>query len=179
MTTYKNLYNEVAAPLLQSKFAYKSKMQIPKITKIVVNAGVGEAVANSKVLTTVQANITNITGQKAMITKSKKSIAAFKLRKGLPIGCMVTLRNVRMYEFMERLVKIALPRQRDFRGIPKTGFDGRGNYTFGIKEEIIFPEVTLESIDKVRGMDITFVTSCKTDEESFALLEAMGMPFRK
>ncbi len=154
-------------------------MQCPRLLKIVVNTGVGEITQNSKAMEFVTYALTQISGQKPKISRSKKAIAGFKLRAGLPIGCMVTLRRQRMYEFFDRLVAVALPRVRDFRGVPRNGFDGRGNYTMGLKENIVFPEINIDKIDKVRGMDITFVTTAKTDEEGRALLEKLGVPFRK
>jgi large subunit ribosomal protein L5 len=154
-------------------------MQVPKLLKIVVNSGVGEVTTNPKAVEHVVYSLTQITGQKPMVSRSRKAIAGFKLRAGLPIGAMVTLRQQRMYEFFDRLVSVALPRVRDFRGVPQRGFDGRGNYTMGIRESIVFPEVVLDKLDKVRGMDITFVTSATTDEEGRALLQKMGLPFRQ
>jgi large subunit ribosomal protein L5 len=172
-------YNEKVVPALMKKFNYSSPMQVPKIEKIVLNTGVRDAVSNSKSIQFVEYAMTRISGQKPVVTRARKSIAAFKLREGLPIGVMVTMRKKRMYEFLDRLVAVALPRVRDFRGIPRKGFDGRGNYTMGIKEQIVFPEIEIEKLDTVRGMDITFVTTAKTDEEGMELLELMGMPFRK
>ena len=164
---------------LQNKFAYKSSMQIPSIEKIVINMGVGDAVANSKVLDDAVEELTIISGQKPVITKAKKSIANFKLREGMPIGCKVTLRGERMYQFLDKLVSIALPRVRDFHGVNPNAFDGRGNYTLGVKEQLIFPEINFDQIKKVRGMDIVIVTTAPTDEEGRTLLALMGMPFRK
>jgi len=164
---------------LANKFAYKSSMQIPKIEKIVINMGVGDAVANSKVLDDAVEELQLITGQKPVITRAKKSIANFKLREGMPIGCKVTLRGERMYQFLDKLVTIALPRVRDFHGINGNAFDGRGNYTLGVKEQLIFPEINFDKIKKVRGMDIVIVTTANTDEEGRTLLQLMGMPFRK
>ena len=164
---------------LQNKFAYKSSMQIPRIEKIVINMGVGDAVANSKVLDDAVEELTIISGQKPVITKAKKSIANFKLREGMPIGCKVTLRGERMYEFLDKLVSIALPRVRDFHGVNGNAFDGRGNYTLGVKEQLIFPEINFDQVKKVRGMDIVIVTTANTDEEGRTLLTLMGMPFRK
>ena len=164
---------------LANKFAYKSSMQIPKVEKIVLNMGVGDAVANSKVLDDAVEELQLITGQKPVITKAKKSIANFKLREGMPIGCKVTLRGERMYQFLDKLVTIALPRVRDFHGINGNAFDGRGNYTLGVKEQLIFPEINFDKIKKVRGMDIVIVTTANTDEEGRTLLQLMGMPFRK
>jgi len=164
---------------LAKKFNYSSSMEIPKIEKIVINMGVGDAVANSKVLDDAVEELTQIAGQKPVITKAKKSIANFKLREGMPIGCKVTLRGERMYEFFDKLVSIALPRVRDFRGISSNAFDGRGNYTLGVKEQLIFPEINFDKIKKIRGMDIVIVTTAKSDEEGRTLLALMGMPFRK
>ena len=164
---------------LQNKFAYKSSMQIPRIEKIVINMGVGDAVANSKVLDDAVEELTIISGQKPVITKAKKSIANFKLREGMPIGCKVTLRGERMYQFLDKLVSIALPRVRDFHGVNPNAFDGRGNYTLGVNEQLIFPEINFDQIKKVRGMDIVIVTTAPTDEEGRTLLALMGMPFRK
>jgi len=172
-------YNKTVVPALMKKFNYSSPMQVPKITKVVLNTGVRDAVGNSKAIQFVEYAMTTITGQKPVVTRAKKSIAAFKLREGLPIGVMVTLRKKRMNDFLDRLISVALPRVRDFRGVPRKGFDGRGNYTMGLKEQIVFPEIAIEKLDQVRGMDITFVTTAKTDEEGLELLELMGMPFRK
>ena len=170
-------YQAEVAPALMQKFGYKSVMQIPKIDKIVVNCGCGEARDNSKVLEAVVGDLTKITGPKAIITKAKKSVANFKLREGMPIGAKVTLRGDRMWEFLDRLFNVALPRVRDFRGINGNSFDGRGNYAFGLKEQIIFPEIDFDKVDAVRGMDICFVTTAKTDEEAKELLKALGAPF--
>ena len=172
-------YNKTVVPALMKKFNYSSPMQVPKLTKVVLNTGVRDAVGNSKAIQFVEYAMTTITGQKPVVTRAKKSIAAFKLREGLPIGVMVTLRKKRMNDFVDRLISVALPRVRDFRGVPRKGFDGRGNYTMGLKEQIVFPEIAIEKLDQVRGMDITFVTTAKTDEEGLELLELMGMPFRK
>jgi large subunit ribosomal protein L5 len=172
-------YTKTVVPALMKKFNYSSPMQVPKITKIVLNTGVRDAVGNSKAIQFVEYAMTTIAGQKPVVTRAKKSIAAFKLREGLPIGVMVTLRKKRMNYFLDRLISVALPRVRDFRGVPRKGFDGRGNYTMGLKEQIVFPEIQIEKLDQVRGMDITFVTTAKTDEEGLELLELMGMPFRK
>ncbi len=172
-------YNENVKPELIKTFGYTSVMQAPKIDKIVVNMGVGDAIVNSKVLDAAVEDLTAITGQKPVITKAKKSIAAFKLREGVAIGCKVTLRGERMYEFFDKLVSIALPRVRDFRGLSKDSFDGRGNYTLGIKEQLIFPEINFDKVLKVRGMDIVVVTTAKTDNEARELLKLMGMPFKK
>ncbi|MDE7213269.1 MAG: 50S ribosomal protein L5, partial [Anaeroplasmataceae bacterium] len=166
-------------PELAKKFSYKSSMQIPKVEKIVINMGVGDAVANSKVLDDAVEELTQISGQKPVITKAKHSIANFKLREGMPIGCKVTLRGERMYQFLDKLVSIALPRVRDFHGVNGNSFDGRGNYTLGVKEQLIFPEINFDKVKKVRGMDIVIVTTANTDEEGRTLLQLMGMPFRK
>ena len=179
MSRMQEHYNNTVVPALMKKFNYSSPMQVPKITKIVLNTGVRDAVANSKAIQFVEYAISTITGQKPVVTRAKKSIAAFKLREGLPIGVMVTLRKKKMNEFLDRLITVALPRVRDFRGVPRKGFDGRGNYTMGLKEQIVFPEIQIEKLDQVRGMDVTFVTTAKTDEEGLELLELMGMPFRK
>ena len=172
-------YNTVVAPELQKKFNYTSSMETPKIVKIVINMGLGDAVANSKVLDEAVEELTLIAGQKPVVTKAKKSIASFKLREGMPIGAKVTLRGERMYEFFDKLVTIALPRVRDFRGISADAFDGRGNYTLGVKEQLIFPEINFDKVKKVRGMDIVIVTTAKTDEEGRTLLSLMGMPYKK
>lgn len=179
MNRLQEKYVDSVKPELAKKFAYKSSMQIPKVEKIVVNMGVGDAVANSKVLDDAVEELTQITGQKPVVTKAKKSIANFKLREGMPIGCKVTLRGERMYQFLDKLVSVALPRVRDFRGISGNSFDGRGNYTLGVKEQLIFPEINFDKVKKIRGMDIVIVTTAKTDEEGRALLQLMGMPFRK
>ncbi len=173
----KNVYKEQIAPELQKKFNYSSSMQIPALKKIVINMGLGDATQDKKLIEVAIKEITTITGQKAVATYSRKDIANFKLRKKMPIGVMVTLRRERMYEFLEKLVRIALPRIRDFKGIA-TRLDGRGNYTLGIQEQIIFPEINIDSIDRIQGMNITFVTSATTDEEGFALLKAFGLPFK-
>ncbi|HZK56379.1 MAG TPA: 50S ribosomal protein L5 [Desulfosporosinus sp.] len=178
MARLKDKYQNEIAPALQQKFAYTNVMQIPKVDKIVINMGVGEAVQNSKAIDSAVADMMKISGQKPVVTKAKKSIAAFKLREGMPIGCKVTLRGQRMYEFMDRLLNVALPRVRDFRGISGKAFDGRGNYTLGIKEQLIFPEMEYDKIDKLRGMDVVFVTTARTDEEARELLRGFGMPYR-
>ena len=170
--------NEVVKSLME-KFNYSSKMQAPKIEKIVLNIGVGDAVSNSKLLDEAVNELTLISGQKPVITRAKKSIAGFKLRDGAPSGCKVTLRGERMYEFLDKLVNISLPRVRDFRGVSNNSFDGRGNYTLGIKEQLIFPEINFDKVNKLRGMDIVFVTTAKTDEEGHELLAQLGMPFKK
>ena len=170
-------YQQEVAPALMQKFGYKSTMQIPKLDKIVVNCGCGEARDNSKVLEAVVSDLTTITGQKAIITKAKKSVANFKLREGMPIGAKVTLRADRMWEFLDRLFNVALPRVRDFRGINPNAFDGRGNYALGIREQLLFPEIEYDKVDKIRGMEMIFVTTAKTDEEARELLRLLGMPF--
>jgi len=172
-------YNKEVVPELKKQFQHGSAMQIPKLKRIVLNMGLGEALGNQKVIEFAEYALTNISGQKAVVTRAKKSIATYKLRKGLPIGCMVTLRGKRMYEFLDRFISVALPRVRDFKGIPTKGFDGRGNYTLGLKEHSVFPEIEIDKIDRDRGMNITFVTSAANDEESRALLTHMGLPFRK
>ncbi len=172
-------YNTQVKPELQKKFNYTSPMQTPKIVKIVINMGLGDAVANSKVLDEAVEELTAIAGQKPVVTKAKKSIASFKLREGMPIGCKVTLRGEKMYEFFDKLVSIALPRVRDFHGISADSFDGRGNYTLGVKEQLIFPEINFDKVKKIRGMDIVIVTTANTDEEGRTLLGLMGMPFKK
>ena len=179
MSTFKELYNNEIKKNLMEKFGYKSVMQAPKLDKIVVNIGVGEASHDSKFIEAAAKDLEVITGQKPIITKAKKSIAGFKLREGQAIGVKVTLRGDAMYNFMEKLVKVALPRVRDFRGISPKAFDGFGNYTLGIKEQLIFPEIDYDNILKLRGMDIVFVTTAKTNEEAFELLSGFGMPFRK
>ncbi len=173
----KEKYSDEVAKGLMEKFGYKNIMEIPKIEKVVLNMGVGEAVSNPKVLDVAINDMTIIAGQKPVVTRAKKSIAAFKIREGMPIGAKVTLRGQRMYEFLDKLLNIALPRVRDFRGVSPKAFDGRGNYTMGIKEQLIFPEIEYEKVDKVRGMDIIIVTTAKTDEEARELLKLMGMPF--
>ena len=175
-TLQKKYKEEIVAKLFKD-FAFKSIMQVPKLTKITINQGMGQATADKKLIEVAQEELTTITGQKAVLTYSRKDISNFKLRKGMPIGVKVTLRGARMYEFMERLVAVALPRIRDFKGI-QSKLDGRGNYTLGIQEQIIFPEINIDSIDRIQGMNITFVTSAKTDEEGFALLKAFGLPFK-
>lgn len=172
-------YSTKVVPALMTQFKYHSSMQVPRLLKIVINTGSGEVTSNPKAIEHVVYAMTQISGQKPLVRRSKKSIATFKLRAGLPVGCMVTLRKQRMYDFLERLISVALPRVRDFRGIPPKGFDGSGNYTMGLKESIVFPEVVMDKMDKVRGMDITFVTTAQSDEEGRALLQQMGMPFRQ
>jgi large subunit ribosomal protein L5 len=173
----KELYVKDIVPMLKDKFQYTSVMQVPKVTKIVVNKGIGAAVADKKMVDVGVDELTTITGQKAVATIAKNSISNFKLREGMPIGAKVTLRGEKMYEFMDRLLTVALPRVRDFRGVKDGGFDGRGNYTLGVKEQIIFPEISIDKVNKISGMDITFVTTATTDEEGYELLKAFGMPF--
>ena len=179
MARLKDEYKKSVAPALMSKFGYKSVMQIPKLDKVVINVGCGEAKDNSKVIDAIMTDLAKITGQKAVPCKAKKSVANFKLREGMPIGVKVTLRGERMYEFVDRLFNAALPRVRDFRGINANSFDGRGNYAMGVKEQLIFPEIEYDKIDKVRGMDIIFVTTATNDEEARELLTLMGAPFAK
>lgn len=177
MARLKEKYKNEVIPSLQEKFNYKSAMQVPKLTKIVVNRGVGAATGDKKLVDNSVDELTLITGQKAVPTIAKKAVSNFKLREGMPIGAKVTLRGNQMYEFLDRLIAVALPRVRDFQGISDKGFDGRGNYTFGVKEQIIFPEISIDKINKIQGMDITFVTTSETDAEAYELLKAMGMPF--
>ena len=179
MNRLKEKYLNKVVPSLMSKYNYKSVMEAPKLEKIVINMGVGDATTNSKLLDAAVADLAKISGQKPVITKARKSIAGFKVREGQSIGCKVTLRGENMYNFMDKLIKLALPRVRDFRGISKTAFDGRGNYTLGIKEQLIFPEINYDEVVKVTGMDIVFVTTAKTNEEALHLLNAFGLPFRK
>ena len=179
MSRLKDLYNDTIVENLTKKFGYKNIMQVPKLDKIVVNMGVGEAKENAKLLEAAVKDMETITGQKAILTKAKNSVANFKIREGMPIGCKVTLRGEKMYEFLDRLVNLALPRVRDFRGVNPNSFDGRGNYALGIKEQIIFPEIEYDKVDKVRGMDIIFVTTANTDEEARELLKEFNMPFEK
>lgn len=179
MNRLKEKYVTEIVPALMEKYHYDSKMQVPHIEKVVINIGVGDATSNAKLLDDSVAELAQITGQKPVITRAKKSIASFKLREGQAIGCKVTLRGERMYEFLDKLISISLPRVRDFRGVSKNAFDGRGNYTLGIKEQIIFPEISYEKVSKVRGMDIVVVTTANTDEEAFTLLDLVGMPFHK
>ena len=178
MTRMRAKYEEEVRKALMEKFGYKSPMQIPKLDKIIINIGVGEAKDNAKALEAAVSDLATITGQKPVITKAKKSVANFKIREGMNLGCKVTLRSDRMYEFLDRLFNVALPRVRDFRGINPNSFDGRGNYAMGIKEQLIFPEIDYDKIDKIRGMDIIFVTTAKTDEEAKELLTLLGMPFK-
>ncbi|MCM3734049.1 50S ribosomal protein L5 [Fictibacillus nanhaiensis] len=179
MNRLQERYKSEILPSLMEKFNYTSVMQVPKIEKIVINMGVGEAVTNSKVLDTAVEELTAITGQKPVITRAKKSIAGFKLREGMPIGSKVTLRGERMYDFLDKLISVSLPRVRDFRGVSKKSFDGRGNYTLGVKEQLIFPEIDYDKVNKVRGMDIVIVTTANTDEEARELLTQVGIPFQK
>ncbi len=175
----KERYISEITPALMKKFNYKTVMQVPRVDKVVINMGLGEAVQNTKILDSAVADIQLIAGQRPVITRAKKSIAGFKLRDGMPIGAKVTLRGERMYHFIDKLVNISLPRVRDFRGVSSKSFDGRGNYTLGLKEQLMFPEIDYDKIDKLRGMDIVFVTTAKTDEEAFELLSQLGMPFSK
>jgi len=177
MSRLKDQYQDEVVPALQKEFDYSSSMAIPKIAMIKVNVGLGEAIQNSRMLESSAKELGQITGQKPVITKARKSIAAFKLRQGMSIGMTVTLRGMRMYEFLDRLISIALPRVRDFRGIPPKAFDGRGNYTLGLKEQLVFPEIEYSKVDKITGMNITLVTTAKTDQEGLLLLKKMGMPF--
>ena len=179
MNRLKERYENEIVKSLMTKFNYSSVMQVPAMEKIVINIGVGDAVSNSKLLDEAVEELTLTSGQKPVITRAKKSIAGFKLREGMPIGCKVTLRGERMYEFLDKLISISLPRVRDFRGVPKNSFDGRGNYTLGVKEQLIFPEINFDKVNKIRGMDIVFVTTAKTDEEGHELLAQLGMPFHK
>jgi large subunit ribosomal protein L5 len=179
MARMKEMYQTELVPQLMKDLQLKNVMEVPRVEKVVINMGLGEAIQNIKVLESAVDELSRLTGQKAVITKAKKSIATFKLREGMPIGCMVTLRRDRAYEFLDRLVNIALPRVRDFKGVSPRAFDGRGNYTLGIREQIIFPEIDLDRIDKVKGLNVTIVTTARTDEEGRALLTGLGMPFRK
>ncbi|MCR5794256.1 MAG: 50S ribosomal protein L5 [Solobacterium sp.] len=179
MNRLEQKYIETVKPALMEEYNYSSTMEAPKIVKVVINMGVGDAISNPKVLEEAVEELTQIAGQKPVITKAKKSIANFKLREGMAIGCKVTLRGERMYEFLDKLLNISLPRVRDFHGVSATAFDGRGNYTLGIKEQLIFPEINFDKVNKVRGMDIVIVTTAKTNKEAFSLLKGMGMPFVK
>ncbi|MCB2215046.1 50S ribosomal protein L5 [Desulfofustis glycolicus] len=179
MGALKDFYNTECVPALKEQFGYTNLLQVPKLEKIVLNMGLGEAVQNPKIVESAAQELSMIAGQKAVITKAKRSIAGFKLREGMPIGCRVTLRGDRMYDFFSKLVNIALPRVRDFRGVSPKGFDGRGNYSLGVKEEIIFPEIDYDKIDKIKGLNISIVTSAESNEEGRSLLTLMGMPFRK
>jgi large subunit ribosomal protein L5 len=178
MARLKDKYKSEIAPALAKEFGIENPMAIPRIEKVVVNMGIGEAISNAKILDTAVEELRSITGQKPVVTKAKKSIASFKLRQGMNIGTMVTLRGERMYEFLDRLISVALPRVRDFRGISGKAFDGRGNYTLGVREQLIFPEIDFNKVDKTRGMNISIITTAKNDEQSRALLKALGMPFR-
>lgn len=179
MSRLKEQYTNEIMEAMMKKFGYKNIMQVPKLEKIVINMGVGEAKENKKLLDAAVADMETISGQKAIVTKARKSVANFKLREGMPIGCKVTLRGERMYEFADRLINLALPRVRDFRGVSQNSFDGRGNYALGIKEQLIFPEIEYDKVDKVRGIDVIFVTTANTDEEARELLTLFGMPFKK
>ena len=179
MNALREYYENQIVDAMMKKFSYKNKMEVPKIEKIVINMGLGEAKENAKAIESAAADLAIIAGQKPVVTKAKKSIAAFKLRAGMPIGCKVTLRGEKMYSFANRLINLALPRVRDFRGVSANSFDGRGNYTLGVKEQLMFPEIRYDKIDKIRGMDIVFVTTAKTDEEARELLTLFGMPFKK
>ena len=172
-------YKNEVVPALMKEFNYSSPMEVPRILKVVLNRGVGEATSNPKAIQHADYALRQISGQQPMVTRARKSIASFKLRQGMPVGCMVTLRNRRMYDFLDRLISVALPRLRDFRGVPRKGFDGQGNYTMGLKEQIVFPEINIDKLDKIRGLDISFVTSAKSDEEARQLLKLLGLPFRK
>jgi large subunit ribosomal protein L5 len=178
MSRLKERYRQEVVPALRKEFGYKNVMAVPRLTKIVVNMGLGEATQNAKIIDAGADDLARITGQKPATTRAKKSIAAFKLREGMPVGTMVTLRGERMYEFLDRLVSLALPRVRDFRGVSPKGFDGRGNYTLGLKDQLLFPEIDYMKVDKARGMNISMVTTAKTDEEARKLLQLMGVPFR-
>lgn len=178
MARLKEVYHKEIVPQLMKDFNYRNVMEVPRLEKVVVNMGLGEAIQNVKILDSAVIELAAITGQKAVITKAKKSIASFKLRQGMPIGCMVTLRKDRMYEFIDRLMNVSLPRVRDFKGVSGKGFDGRGNYSVGVKEQLIFPEIDYDKIDKIKGLNITIVTTAKNDEEGKALLKNLGMPFR-
>ena len=179
MDRFQEKYHKEVVPVLMKEFGYKSIMQAPAITKITVNMGVGEAVANPKVMEFAVSDMTRITGQKPLVTQAKKAISTYKLRAGMDIGCKTTLRKSMMWNFLDRLISIGLPRVRDFHGIPRKSFDGHGNYSMGLKEQIIFPEISYDAIDKIRGMNITITTTAKTDEEALRMLELLGMPFRK
>lgn len=179
MSRIREMYENEIVDAMMKKFGYKNKLAVPKIEKVIINMGVGEAKDNPKVLEAAVSDLTLIAGQKPVVTKAKKSVAAFKIREGMPIGCKVTLRGERMYDFIDRLINLALPRVRDFRGVSPDSFDGRGNYALGIKEQLIFHEIEYDKIDKVRGMDVIFVTTANTDEEARELLRLFGMPFRK
>jgi large subunit ribosomal protein L5 len=175
----KEKYRQEVAPALQKDFNYSNPMQVPGINKVVVNIGMGEVIQNAKAMDAAIADLSTITGQRPVITRAKRSVAAFKLREGMPIGCMVTLRGERMYQFLDKLINVALPRIRDFQGISPEAFDGRGNYTLGLREQLVFPEIDYDKVDKVRGMEVSIVTTARTDEEGRRLLALMGMPFKK
>lgn len=178
MSRLQNYYRETVVPQLMKQFGYQNPMQVPKVTKVVLNMGVGEAVADKKVMDRAVADMAAITGQQPIVTMSRKSVASFKIRDGWPVGCKVTLRRERMYEFLDRLVNVAIPRIRDFRGLNRKSFDGRGNYSMGVKEQIMFPEIDYDKIDMIRGMDITIATNAKSDDEARALMEAFSFPFK-
>ena len=178
MSQFKTFYDETVVPKLKEKFNYTNPMQIPKIEKIVINMGLGEAIHNTKIIDSAVEDLKQISGQQPVVTRAKKSIASFKLREGMPIGCMVTLRKKRMYDFLNKLVNVALPRVRDFRGISGKAFDGAGNYSLGVKEQLIFPEIEYDKIDKIKGLNVSIVTTAKTNEEGKELLKLMGMPFK-
>ena len=179
MARLKDYYQSELAPKLLNELGLRNTMEVPRVEKVVINMGLGEAVQNIKILESAVEELGKITGQKAVVTKAKKSIAAFKLREGMPIGCMVTLRREKAYEFLDRLINVSLPRVRDFKGVSSKAFDGRGNYTFGVREQLIFPEIDIDKIDKVKGLNVTIVTSARNDEQGRALLTGLGMPFRK
>jgi large subunit ribosomal protein L5 len=179
MPRVRDRYQQEIVPRLREEFGYRNVMEVPRVDKVVVNVGVGEALTNAKALDTVSRDLANITGQKPTIRRARKSIAAFRLREGSPVGAKVTLRGARMYDFLDRLINVALPRQRDFRGIPADAFDGRGNYTLGQREQLVWPEINYDEVDRVRGLEITIVTTAKTDEEGRRLLTLMGMPFAR
>ena len=179
MSRLQNYYKDTVVPQLQEKFSYSNVMEVPRLTKITINMGVGEAVGDKKVMDRAVGDMTAIAGQKPIVTYARKSVASFKIRDGWPVGCKVTLRRDRMYEFLDRLVNVAIPRIRDFRGLNRRSFDGRGNYSMGVKEQIMFPEIDYDQIDMIRGMDITITTTAKTDEEALALLQAFSFPFRE
>jgi len=179
MARLKELYKEVVVPEMMKRFGYKNPLQVPRIEKVVINMGLGAAVQNIKIIDNAIEELSAITGQRPVVTRAKRSVAAFKLRAGMPIGCMVTLRRERMYEFLDRLFNVALPRVRDFRGLNPKGFDGRGNYTIGIREQIIFPEINYDKVERIQGMNITIVTNARTDEEAREMLKLLGMPFRE
>ena len=178
MSQLKTYYNETVVPKLKEKFSYANPMQIPKIEKVVINMGLGEAIHNIKIIDSAVEELKQISGQQPVVTRAKKSIASFKLREGMPIGCMVTLRKIRMYDFLNKLINVALPRVRDFRGISGKAFDGAGNYSLGVKEQLIFPEIDYDKIDKIKGLNISIVTTAKSNEEGKELLKLMGMPFK-